>query len=273
MDRSALSYWESGHAGPVRPMGEPIVPTPQDIAFVEAELPAGASCPPVTALLLGTTRALAAMRWPIGTTLAAIEWSGAMIHRFWPPEGVPASASMVRADWRELPLAAASCDVVVGDGCYSVLATVKDAELLNAEVRRVLRPGGVFCMRCFARPARGLSVGDVFDKLRSGRIGNAFLLQWLLAMAIHGDTQEGVVLDTVWRAWSAEVPKPRELFAGLGWPDSSWSFDRWKGVRVRYSFPTLDELRALGAQIFSEVRYRVPDYPWGECFPSLVMRP
>jgi SAM-dependent methyltransferase len=272
MDRSALSYWESGHAGPVRPMASPIVPTAEDIGFVEQSVRNAARSRGVEALLLGMTRGIATMRWPAGSSLVAVEWSATMIQRFWSSNGMPASSNVVRADWRELPLRPSSRDVVVGDGCYSVLATLRDAGLLNAEVRRVLRPGGLFCMRCFTRP-RGLTVGRVFDELRAGRIASVFLLQWLLAMAVHGETREGVTLDAVWRAWSEHVPRPAEFLARCGWPvDAAWTFERWKGVRVRYSFPTLEELDELAAPLFGTVERRLPGYPWGECFPSMVMQ-
>jgi len=273
VDRSALSYWESGRAGPVRPMAAPIVPAVEDIAFAEKTVLAAARGRAPSALLLGLTRGLAAMRWPAGSSLVAVEWSAAMINRIWSIDGLSAASHVVRADWRELPLASASQDIVVGDGCYSVFASLRDATLLNGEVRRVLRPGGLFCIRCFARPARGLTIGGVFDELRAGRIANVFLLQWLLAMAVHGTTRDGVILDTVWRAWRDQVPRPRDLFARHGWPENSdWTFDRWKGVRIRYSFPTAEELGEIAAPLFDGVERHVPAYPWGECFPSMIMR-
>ena len=274
MDRGSLSYWESGHAGPVRPMGAPIVPAAEDTAFLEDRMLAAAGGRPVDALLLGMTRSIATLRWPAGSSLVAVEWSSAMMRRFWPKDGLPRTASPVRADWRELPLASSSRDFAAGDGCYSVLASLADAALVNREVQRVLRPGGRFYMRCFSRPERGFSVGEIFDALRAGRVANVFLLQWLLAMAVHGDTREGVALDAVWRAWSEGAPRPRELFARCGWPeDSGWTFERWKGVAVRYSFPTASELGEITAPLFDVAERRVPAYPWGECFPSLVMRP
>jgi len=252
-------------------MDSPIVPSAEDIAFVEQAVVDGGKG--VDAMLLGITRGLAAMRWPPGSSLVAVEWSAAMIRSFWSRDGLPAASDVVRADWRQLPLASASRDVVVGDGCYTALATLRDAGLLNAEVNRVLRPGGLFCMRCFARPSRGLQVGTVFDALRAGRIASVFLLQWLLAMAVHGDTNEGVRLDTVWRVWRENLPQPRELFARLGWPqDSTWTFERWKGIQVRYSFPTLEELSELASPAFTTLARRIPAHAWGECFPSVVMR-
>jgi SAM-dependent methyltransferase len=254
-------------------MASPIVPSAQDIGFAEGAARAAAAGRGVGALLLGVTRGIATMRWPAGSSLVAVEWSSSMIRRFWSRDGLPPGSSVVRADWRQLPLANASRDIAVGDGCYTALGTLQDVALLNAEVNRVLRPGGVFCVRCFARPLRGITPRTVFAELRAGHIGNVFLLQWLLAMAVHGDSRGGVALDDVWRAWREHAPQPADLLARCGWPeDSAWTLERWKGVTVRYGFPTVEELRTLATPHFGEIECHIPAYPWGECFPSLVMR-
>lgn len=272
MDRSALAYWESGQAGPVRPMSAPIVPAPEDTEYVEDRILRAAGERPLRALLLGMTRSLATLRWPAGSSLVAVEWSAAMIRRFWSAEGVPGESRVVRADWRELPLAAAAFDVAAGDGCCSVLGSLRDATLAGAEIGRVLRPGGTFYLRCFTRPPN-LTVERVFEALHAGRIDNVFLLQWLLAMAVHGDTREGVALDAVWRAWSSQVADPAALFARRGWDgDSGWTLARWKGIGVRYSFPTVEELVQGFAPHLELVERHVPGYAWGECFPTLVMQ-
>src|SRR5688572_32317510 len=155
-------------------MAPPIVPAPEDIAFVEDRLLAAADGRPVAALLLGMTRGLATLRWPAGSALFAAEWSAAMIRRFWPTGGMPAGASAVRADWRELPFATSSFDFAAGDGCYSALASCGDIALVGRELGRVLRPGGLLSIRCVVRPERGLSVSDVFEELRAGRIANVY---------------------------------------------------------------------------------------------------
>lgn len=274
MDRRALSYWESGFAGPVRPMSAPIIPAAGDTAFIRDRMLAFARGRPVDAVVLGLTRSLVTLPWPAGSSLLAVEWSSTMIRRFWSRDGVPAAAWVARADWRELPLASSSCDVAAGDGCWTALPSLADIAVAHSELARVLRPDGLLCMRCFARPERGLTVDAILDALHGGTIASVFLLQWLLAMSAHGDSRDGVALDTVWRAWTKAVPQPGVLFERHGWPeDSAWTFERWKGVLVRYSFPTLGELEAAAAPLFEVVERRVPDYPWGECFPTVVMRP
>lgn len=258
MDRSTLPYWESFADGS-RGWVAPIAPAREDVEHVERQV---AGRDGARALLLGCTQALARMRWPARTSLVAADWSSAMIHHVWQP--LP-YANAVRADWRELPFPAASLDVVVGDGCWSAAGTRADAALVTKEVRRVLKPGGLFCLRNFARPA--LSPDAVIAELISGNISSVFLFRWLFAAAVQGD--DGVRLDDVWRAYR-DIPK--EALRKRGWlEDAEWGFGRWNGLDVRYWFPNADGLRGLAAPGFELVQYRVPSYERGECFPSLVM--
>jgi SAM-dependent methyltransferase len=259
VDRSALGYWES-FSGGSRGWVAPIAPAAEDISHVERHV-AGRSAP--RALLLGVTQGLARMRWPARTSLVAADWSSAMIRHVWQP--LP-FAHAIRADWRELPLASASLDVVVGDGCWSAAGSYANAALVAREVQRVLKPGGLFCLRNTARP--GLTPGDVVKELNAGKISNVFLFRWLLATAVQDASGDGVRLDDVWRAW---LEVPHGLLRERGWlEDAEWAFGRWKGLGIRYWFPSPDELRALAAG-FELVDYSIPAYDRGECFPSLVM--
>jgi SAM-dependent methyltransferase len=271
VDRSALPYWES-FVGGSRGWIAPIAPAPEDIAHVERVV-AGFRGGGVAALLLGVTQALAHMRWPAGSSLLAVDWSESMIRRIWRAAPAPAFAQVTRGDWRELPLRSASLDVVVGDGCYSAVGSRADAALTVREVHRVLKPGGLFCLRNFARPQQTLTVEALLAEVRAGRPSNAFLLRWLLAMAVHGASGDGVRLDDVFQAWMRRFQDVRALLAPRGLlDDAEWAFSRWQGLGVRYYFPDPAELHALASPAFDLVEYRVPAYERGECFPSLVMR-
>lgn len=74
---------------------------------------------------------------------------------------MPAQARALRGDWREIPLRDGCIDFAVGDGCYSTFADLRGPREMNREVRRVLRPGGMFSLRCFRRPDIGLSAAAV----------------------------------------------------------------------------------------------------------------
>jgi SAM-dependent methyltransferase len=271
VDRSALAYWETSFAAGARGWVPPIAPAPEDIAHVERRVAAhGASQP--RALLLGLTQALARMHWPASTTLAALDWSWQMIQHVWRAAPAPDHAHVVRGDWREMPFASGNLDVVVGDGCYFVLGTREDAALMNTELSRVLKPGGLFCQRCFAQPER-LSIGSVLDDLRAGRFANPFIFRWTFMMAAQSDSSRGVLLDEIWQAWQASEADARPEVERRGWRDDvDWGFGRFRGGKVRYQFPRREELSALVTPHFELVEYRVPGYERGECFPSLVMK-
>lgn len=270
MDRSALAYWET-LAGRWR-IAPPLAPCGEDIAYYEARVPdlgGGA----VDALLLGVTPAIATMCWPAGTSLVAVDWAMGMIRAAWPKEALPPGAAVVRGDWRELPFAAASRNFVIGDGCYTVFRNLECAALMNREVRRVLRPGGLYCLRCFCRPDRAQPPAQLFAELRSGRLGNLDLFRWLLAMSLQGNSPEGVSLREVWRTWRAWIPDPQAERNRLGWSeDALANMERWGTLEAHYSFPRMADLLALAEPHFDLVACDLPGYPWGERFPRLLMR-
>ena len=199
-DRSALPYWEarSRHWR----VSAPISPLPDDIRFYEANAAhfGGEAIAP-RALLLGVTPAIAMMRWPAGTQLVALDWADGMLHTVFPHGHVAAFAQTLRGDWREMPIADASIDFVVGDGCYSTFTSLEGPAQVNREVARVLRPGGRFCLRCHRRADEVTPVPQLFDEFFSGAFHDLDMFRWQLAMSVQGDSPAGVCLDDVWRIW------------------------------------------------------------------------
>ncbi|HZC79492.1 MAG TPA: methyltransferase domain-containing protein, partial [Ktedonobacterales bacterium] len=229
--------------------------------------------PGARALLLGVTAGIATMRWPASTKLAAIDWSPGMLRNVWPARGTPDGTGVVCADWRELPLAGACVDLIVGDGCYTALGNVADAALLNLEMRRALRPGGTVLMRCFCRPAAGLEIDSLFAQLFAQPIRNLDLFRWLLAMAVHGESLAGVSLRAVWEVWARRVPDARALQQQMQWSDAAvQNMEKMATATMVYSFPTLDELLQIARPDFDLVERDTPDYAWGDLFPRVVLR-
>lgn len=263
MDRTARANWE--RLARRWRITEPLAPGADDQTWFERHAAARAAG---RALLLGVTARIATMRWPEGTTLAAADWSQGMLKL------LPASrAAAFCADWRELPVAHASFDLAIGDGCYSALAGLEDMVLLNAELRRVLRNGGGVLMRCFCRPAGPIGLDALFQDLLRGRYRNLDLFRWLLAMAVHGASRHGVVLGDAWDAWARRVPDGRAIRARMGWSeDGLANIEGWKGSAFRYSFPALAELRELAAPHFAVAACDTPAYEWGALFPRLSLR-
>ncbi|MDX2221076.1 MAG: class I SAM-dependent methyltransferase [Burkholderiales bacterium] len=267
MTRAGVARWDTlsltWHVEP------PLAPAASDIAFYERLV---ASAAPRRALMLGATPAVAGMHWPPGLHLTATDWSGGMLGRVWPAQRAPADASRVRADWRSLPYEDSTFDVVVGDGCYSVFDRPEYIDLLNAEIARVLRPGGTFCIRCHRRPDELPSVDSVFADLLKGQPANLDLFRWKLATAVQGDTENGVRLGDVWDVWHRHVPDPHSIGRQFGWTDRAIAnIEAWKDSQARYLFPSLRFLISEGQRRFSQVAVELPDYEWGEQFPRLTL--
>ena len=92
-------------------------------------------------------------------------------------------------------------------------------------------------------------------------------------LALHGSLEEGVRLGDIWSAWHEAVPDPARLAARLGWrKEVINTISNYRDVDTCYSFPTLEEARALVGD-FEIVSTRIPDYELGQRCPTLVMRP
>ena len=256
-------------------IGSPLRPAEEDMRAIARALASwqgadGGRAPQV--LLLGVTPEIRGMRWPRGTGLVALDHSRAMIGGVWRDNDQTGAA--VCANWTAMPLAPASRDLIVGDGCFSALYFPVQYQRMVAEMRRVIRDGGLLLMRYFNRPERRESLPVVFGALRAGRIGNFHAFKWRLAMALHGTLDEGVRLADIWDAWHAEVADPEGLAQSLGWaPEAVRTIDAYRGVETRYTFPTLAESRAAVASAFAEVECLFPGYELGERCPTLVLRP
>jgi len=266
-------HWNQ-HARQWSLIGPPLRPATQDVRLLETELHAwqartGTGTP--HALLCGVTPEIAAMQWPPGTWLTAIDHSRPMIAGVWPGARAPGAA--VCGNWLALPLPAASQDILVGDGCYTLLVGRAAYAAFSAELRRVAAGDALLLMRYFLRPERSEAPGRVVDDLWQGRIGNFHVFKWRLAMALHGSLEEGVRLGDIWNAWQEAVPDPVRLAAQLGWRvEVVNTIANYRDVDTRYSFPTLEEARALAGE-FEIVSTHVPDYELGTRCPTLVMRP
>ncbi|HYD56311.1 MAG TPA: hypothetical protein VEB41_05345 [Burkholderiales bacterium] len=262
MDRSDIAYWD--RLSTYWSVPPPLSPAESDLAWFGARI-AERECRRV--LLLGATAALASLRWPRHAALAALDWSTGMLTRALGP----GNAARVAGDWRRMPLAAATQDVLIGDGCYSALGSAEDAVLFTTEMRRVLHAHGEVWMRCFVQPQGPASVAEVLEAL-DGSAVPAHLFRWRLAMAVHGAARYGFALHEAWEAWS-RVPDRLRVARRLDWTEAEVQrFERWRGESARYAFPTLERLRDIVSGSFEVVRVDASPGPLGECFPRLQLR-
>jgi SAM-dependent methyltransferase len=277
MDRAKLAYWEALSVQlPSTPIPPPSAPSPGDLALYESfasRLAAAAGRPGPAALMLGVTRGIALMQWPPGTALAAIDWSLGMVRHRWPFDLMGRAAALVVGDWRQMPLRSASRDLALGDGCYAAMDSFAACDGLHQELARVLRPGGHFIQRCFLRPEQPERAEQVFEDLLGGRVGSFEIFRRRLAMAMHRPDRVAVSADEVWQAWHARVADTNQLAQRYGWPAQVFrNMDRWKGLRLRFPFPTLSEVRDMTQRHFELIECRYPDYEMGERCPMLVLR-
>lgn len=223
-------------------------------------------------LLLGTTQELLNLRWPGEAWIVAIDSSEAMLRARCLQLEPAMRVSPVCGDWCNLPVPSRQTDLVLADGSLAVLPNLNSIVKVMAEVADSLVQDGRFVVRAFVRPVPAESPEAVCEDLLAGRIGSIHAAKWRLAMSLHGTLSEGVELDAVWRVFRRAVPRTESLAARLGWSSSAVdTIDAYKGVKARYFFPTLSELRDLFSSTFSELRCHVPAYELGERCPTLVL--
>lgn len=244
-------------------IGPPLRPVAEDLAQVAQVAHGGRT------LILGVTPELARMTWPAGTSLLALDHSLPMIRAVWPR---PLRSVAVQGNWCRMPLRSGSIALAAGDGCYSMFAFPDGYRAFSGELRRVLAPEGRLVIRVFASPAIPEDVAAVERDLWSGQIGNFHVFKWRLAMALQRTAAEGVCLDDLHRAFSALCPSPAALTEKLGWSAASvGTIEAYRGSATRYTFPSLNELRAALAADFRERSCHVPAYELGERCPTLVL--
>lgn len=266
-------HWNA-HARQWDLIGVPLRPAPEDITWLEGQVAAWQAAQGVAApqaLLCGVTPEIARMRWPAQTRLTAFDHAQAMIRGVWPAAAAPGSA--VCGDWLRLPLRNASQQLLLGDGCWSLLVGLDRYAAFARELHRVAAPGALLLMRYFLRPDAPEPVAQVFDDLWQQRIGNFHVFKWRLAMALHGTLEQGVRLGDVWQAWQQAVPDPARLAARLGWaPAVLHTIHNYRDVDTRYTFPTRAEALALVGR-FDVVAEHSPGYELGARCPTLALRP
>ncbi|MCC7411862.1 MAG: methyltransferase domain-containing protein [Gammaproteobacteria bacterium] len=273
MNDGPTSIWET-HARQWQWIGSPLRPARADqLAFEQAVRDGFGPVPrPLHALLLGVTPEIAALAWPAGSELLALDRSLAMIRSVWP--GHPADGRHAAcSDWNRLPLASSTRDVVMGDGSLAMLAHPLPARAVCAEIARVLVPDGLLILRAYCLPARQDPPEQVIEDLFAGRIRNFDSVRLRLAMALQPDPAHGIVLADLWSYWHARITDAAALARRCGWPpERIRTIDAYRALQTRYHFPTHEDMHALLATCFTVERVHVHDYELGERCPVFVAR-
>jgi SAM-dependent methyltransferase len=250
--------------------GPPLRPAPDDTAVVQrVAVGLGAAAHVV---VLGLTPEIIGCDWPADVRLSAVDHSPKMIEALWPPERGPANAEVILADWCAMPIAPGTIDLVVGDGCYVLLAYPDGYGVLTRAVAGVLRPAGRFAIRVFLRPDHAETVADIARAVAAGDVGSVHALKLRLLAALHGASGEGSRLDDVWQAWKSLPPVPAALAGARGWTaEEITGIESYRGMDARYYLPTLAEFRQSVATCFDEIECAFGRHELGERCPTLVL--
>lgn len=272
----AGDHWR-GIAGHWALLGSPLRPCEEDLRIFEELLSCDAGIPVATARkrawLLGVTEEIAAARWMNEIDFVAAERVQSMIDVAWP--GNTGRRWAICADWLHAPFADESFDLVIGDGCLTVVGYPDGLTALLGSVHRCLRRDGYLMLRLFCRPDVAETPEAVMAALRSGEIGSVNALKWRLSMAVQGLTgAHAVGLHDVWTVWNEPQWNARTLAAGLGWtPAQVGTIEYWRGSSARNVFLRFDEaiglLRRAG---FDLVAARTGRYELAERCPLLLLR-
>lgn len=220
--------------------------------------------------LFGATMELYRLPWPEGTHWAIVDNNVDILNAVW---AGPRDMA-IRADWRSLPLAPSSRDLVMCDGGLTLVPYPVGYESIVDCLWKTLASGGAALFRVHIRPSLPESHDAVLDDLLAARIPSLNHLKIRLGTALQTSTREGVVLDAIWNALHRVAPDLRELAERLG-----WDFERLQVIEdyrdnpYRFRFPELFEIQ----DVFEHRGFRMewanyPDYVMGERSPVLCFR-
>lgn len=251
-------------------MGHPLRPGTADLRVIttwlaDPEFRASA----LRAIVLGATPEYHALPWPLNTQVMAIDRSATMLQAIWP------GPTSLRADWLNLPLAAAAVDLALCDGGLALQAWPLEQHALVTSMLRILRPGGLLILRCFVPPPIRESVESIRDDVRAGRHVNHNLVRLRLWMALQESPEKGVNNRTAWRALAAFEPRI-ETLASLLQVDADYLRAAVTDADERmFHFADLATIVAMFCQApggFRLEEQHVADYPFAALCPTLVLR-
>lgn len=265
-----MSHWDK-HAKQWCHIGAPLRPSSEDVAamcFWIKDIFHNPSS--FNVLILGVTPELAEIPWPENTCLFVIDANFAMVNAILLKRKLPIFPLISIGNWLQLPFDDSFFNLVIGDGCYSMLAE-NNYDKLSDEIVRVLSPTGYFFMRFFIRPESRESLDAIQEDLLAGTIANFHILKWRIAMALHGTLEQGVCLDEIWLVWNKRFNDSLDY---LQWPHQIVrTIDVYKNNSAFYTFPTFDEISLKLQGKFTALEKFIPDYELGARCPTLKLKP
>lgn len=267
-------HWNE-HAKQWSYIGAPLRPCAEDIQLIKNYIDNNYKSEiKLNALILGVTPELALMQWPENTNLLAIDRNQAMINDVWPKQELNIDANAICGDWLSTPCDTNSMDIVVGDGCFTLLSYQDHYSDFLREIQRITRPEGCFVIRHFTRPETAENIDDIFTDLLNGQIGNFHIFKWRLAMALHGSIEEGIKVGNIWNEWNKRNISIDQLTNKFGWSKESINtINNYQGVETVYTFPTVKEISEISNQYFEQHSCYFMNYELGDRCPTFFLIP
>jgi len=174
-----------------------------------------------------------------------------------------------------MPFATSSVDIALGDGFFNLMRFPSDYQAMCSELYRLVRPGGLWIVRCFVQAETPETASDVFNDLSLKKIGSFQVLKLRLLMAMHPDPETGVAIGHTWEVLHNKWNEYGLLAEEFGWPvEEVRAIDGWRYANNLYSFPTLAQYRKFFPTVgFSVIDVFTPTYELGERCPTLVLSP
>jgi hypothetical protein len=225
-------------------------------------------------LVMGVTPELCGLPLNPNSRVIAVDKTMDMIRAIWPSR-TRRHDEVVCADWRQIPLANSSVNLILGDGCLNILPYPSGFLILCAEFRRLLRPNGAWLVRCFVQSEPRETVQHVLTELSEGRIGSFHVLKWRLVMAAQPDPESGVTLSEVWTLLNDVWRDYKILAECFRWPvEEVRTIEAYRETHAKYCFLTFDQhCEVFHRAGFSVVKTMVPSYELGERCPTFVLSP
>ncbi len=266
------SYWSSlAHAYAM--LGPPLRPSIEDVCHMERTVAAWARNHPrprIDALLLGVTPDIANMPWPDHTQLTALDSALPMVEAVW-PGNISQKRWAACSSWQELPLAARSCDVVLGDGAINCVRYPIGCRSVLAEAARVLRDDGILILRCYVQPTIQERPEDVVASIFEQPDPSFHHFKFRLLMAMRGSAERGTAVDDVYRFWAAQRLNTVDVEARTGWDQTSiGTIEMYRESSTVHTFLDPAELEALLVELFEVISV---DAPHQETCPIWVLKP
>lgn len=223
--------------------------------------------------LWGVTPEIVMMPLPDGARILSFDSNLSML-RLFPAARLRQGSRGICADWRRLPLADGSRDIVLGDGCFALVSFPDGFRTLAREVTRILSQTGVCAFRFYLRPEPVESIDDVVADLRMGWFESFHAFKLRAAMALQESSESGIAVRCVWDWWRTSGINGEELAAQYGWDaETIATIDAYRDRPDVYTFPTISELRSVIGDLLEEVDCQTPKYELGERCPVIELAP